>query len=309
MKPVGKDYLWGGNRLKTEYEKNFALTPLAESWECSVHTDGMSLISNGTKKGLTLKQALDEHPEYLGSKANGGMSILVKFIDAEQNLSVQVHPDDDYARIHEKDNRKTEMWYVLDAQPDSSLVYGFAHDITRERLRTSLIEGDLAKHLQKVPIRKGDVFFIPAGLVHAIGAGALIAEIQGSSNVTYRVHDYGRLGKDGKPRELHIQKTIDVMQMKASPPVRQQMRMVRYYPGCSRELLCRCQYFETKRIQISMATSFSVKATSFQVLLCLEGRRGIETDHSHKPLRLRKAIAFFYRQESADVISLEILNC
>lgn len=177
LKPVGKDYLWGGNRLKSEYGKNITLTPLVESWECSVHPDGLSVIATGSKRCLTLKEVLDEYPEYLGSKANGIMPILAKFIDAEQNLSVQVHPDDEYALAHEGDNGKTEMWYVLDALPGASLIYGFAHDVTKEQLQTSLEQGDIRKHLQKIPIHKGDVFYIPAGLVHAIGAGALIVEI------------------------------------------------------------------------------------------------------------------------------------
>lgn len=293
LKPVGKDYLWGGNRLKTEYGKNIDLTPLTESWECSVPPDGLSVIATGSKRSLTLKGILDEHPEYLGSKANGIMPILVKFIDTEQNLSVQVHPDDEYALTHEDDNGKTGMWYVLDALPGVSLIYGFAHDVTKELLQTSLEQGDFRKHLQKIPIHKGDIFYIPAGLVRAIGAGALIAEIQESSNVTYRVYDYGRIGKDGKPRELHIEKALDVMQMRASPPVRQQMRVIRYCPGCSREVLCRCRYFETERIQISMAISFSVNEASFQVLLCLDGRGGIETDHSPKPLRFKKGDCIF----------------
>lgn len=293
LKPAGKDYLWGGNRLNLEYEKNIKMTPLAESWECSIHPEGPSIIASGSFKGLTLKQVLDKHPGYLGSKANGAMPILIKFIDAGQNLSVQVHPDDTYAKENEGDNGKTEMWYVLDALPDSSIIYGFTHDITKEQLLASLKNGNFEKHLQKVPIRKGDVFFVPAGMVHAIGAGALIAEIQENSNVTYRIHDYGRLEKDGSPRDLHIEKAMNVMQMKAASPVRRHIRMVRYYPGCSRELLCRCQYFETERIQLRMEASFSVKDTSFQVLLCIDGCGQIETGHSHKPLMFKKGNCIF----------------
>lgn len=293
LKPVGKDYLWGGTRLKTEFNKDLDVTPLAESWECSVHPDGQSVVSNGDYKGRTLADVLSEHSDYLGTKTDGEMPILAKFIDAKLDLSVQVHPDDEYAREHEHQNGKSEMWYVLDALPGASLVIGFAHDVTEVQLRDAVEAGNLSKHLQKIPVKKGDIFFIPAGLVHAIGAGTLIAEIQESSNVTYRVYDYNRTDKNGKKRELHFDKALDVMNMRASPPVVQHARLLRYYPGCSREILCRCKYFETERIQVSKAFAFSVFNTSFQVLLCIDGSGGIETENIHKPLRFKKGDCVF----------------
>lgn len=273
LKPQGKDYLWGGTRLKSEYHKQIELEPLAETWECSVHPDGPSQVVNGQFAGVTLDKVLAEHPEYMGTKVDegAGFPILVKFIDAEKDLSVQVHPSDEYAREHEHQNGKTEMWYVMDAAPGAQLIYGFAHNVTAEQLRDAIQKGTLAKHLQRVPVHKGDVFFMPAGTVHAIGAGALIAEIQENSNVTYRVYDYDRVDKNGQKRELHFDKAIQVMDMQAAVDVRQKPRMVRYYPGCSREVLCRCQYFETERIDVRGEFSFSVLDTSFQVLLCLEG--------------------------------------
>ena len=211
LTPAGKDYLWGGNRLKTEFNKEIDLVPLAETWECSTHPDGPSVIVTGTHAGKTLAELLKEHPEYLGKHpgTEGELPVLIKFIDAKKNLSVQVHPDDDYARTYENGQLgKTEMWYVMDAAPDAQLVYGFNHDITKEQLRQSLKDGTVEKYLQKVKIQKDDVFFIEAGTVHAIGAGALIAEIQESSNLTYRLYDYNRVGKDGKLRELHIDKAL-----------------------------------------------------------------------------------------------------
>lgn len=293
LKPVGKDYLWGGNRLKTEYFKEISLEPLAESWECSIHPDGLSFVSNGENKNRTLANVLEQHPEYLGSKAHGEFPLLVKFIDAKLDLSVQVHPDDDYARLHENQNGKTEMWYVLDALPGASLVIGFAHDVTAEKLSDSIRKGDLGKHLRNIPVHKGDVFLIPAGQVHAIGAGVLLAEIQESSNVTYRVYDYNRLDRNGNKRELHFRKALDVMNMRASPPVRQPARLIRYYPGCSREIICRCRYFETERIQVSQAFSFSVYDTSFQVILCTDGSGGLESGDRHRPVRFKKGDCVF----------------
>lgn len=293
LRPIGKDYLWGGERLKTEYDKKISLTPLAETWECSTHPDGPSMIASGEHKGQTLDVILKAHPEYIGTKSYDQLPILVKLIDAEQNLSVQVHPCDDFAREHENQNGKTEMWYVLDAKPDASLVCGFAHDVTPEILKNAIETNTLEKHLQKVPIHKGDVFYIPAGTVHAIGAGALIAEIQENSNVTYRVYDYNRLDKNGNKRELHFDKAVQVLNMKTAADVRQKPRIVNYHYGCAREILCRCKYFEVERIQVNLGLDFTVRDTSFQVLLCIDGEGGILADDNIRPLRFKKGDCLF----------------
>lgn len=295
LQPCGKDYLWGGTRLRDEYGKKIDLTPLAETWECSVHPDGPSVIANGEFKGQTLAEVLKRHPEYLGSKVkNGELPVLVKFIDAKQDLSVQVHPDDEYAQEHEGDNGKTEMWYVIDAEEGASLIYGFKHKVTEEILRHALETGTLDKHLQKVEVHKGDTYFVPAGTIHGIGRGILIAEIQESSNVTYRVYDYDRVDKNGKKRELNFDKAVQVMDMNVAPDVKQNPRLIKHYPGCSRELLCRCKYFETERIQVSKGFSFTVRDESFQVLMCLDGYGQVETmDAEQKPMRFSKGETMF----------------
>ena len=274
--PAGKNYLWGGTRLKEEFGKDFDITPLAETWECSVHPDGLCLIINGFYKGKSLKEVLDKHPEYIGTKANGELPILVKFIDAKQDLSIQVHPNDEYAMKHEGQNGKTEMWYIIDADEEASIVYGFKHRMTKDILQHAIDKGDLEKHLQRVEVHKGDLFFVPAGVVHGIGKGILLAEIQENSNVTYRVYDYNRVDKFGKKRELHFNKAIQVMDMDVAPIIKPKKRCVRYYPGCSLEVLCRCSYFETERIQITEQFSFFVSNNSFQVLVCLDGYGKIE---------------------------------
>ena len=295
LQPCGKDYLWGGTRLRYEYGKKIDLTPLAETWECSVHPDGPSVIANGEFKGQTLASVLKQCPEYLGTKVkNGEFPVLVKFIDAKQDLSVQVHPDDEYAQEHEGDNGKTEMWYVIDAKEGARLIYGFKHRVTEEILRKAMETGTLDKHLQKVEVHKGDTYFVPAGTVHGIGAGILMAEIQESSNVTFRVYDYDRVDKNGKKRELHFDKAVQVMNMDVAPDVKQNPRLVKYYPGCSRELLCRCQYFETERIQVTKGFSFSVREESFQVLMCLDGYGQVESmDANQKPMRFSKGETIF----------------
>lgn len=293
--PAGKDYLWGGTKLRDEYGKKINLTPLAETWECSVHPDGPSIVADGEFKGMTLTEVLRIHPDYLGTKVKDGeLPVLVKFIDAKKDLSVQVHPDDEYARKHEHQNGKTEMWYVIEAEKGSSLIYGFKHKVSEEILKKAIETGSLDKHLQKTLVHNGDVLYVPAGTVHGIGAGTLIAEIQESSNVTYRVYDYHRLDKNGKKRELHFDKACQVMDMDVASEAKQKPRMVKYYPGCSREILCRCKYFETERIQITKGVSFTIRDESFQVLMCLEGDGQIETfDEEHKPVRFTKGETMF----------------
>ncbi|MGN0169691.1 MAG: mannose-6-phosphate isomerase, class I [Lachnospiraceae bacterium] len=295
LQPCGKDYLWGGTRLRDEYGKRIDLTPLAETWECSVHSDGSSIVANGEFKGQTLSTVLKHHPEYMGTKVkNGELPILVKFMDAKKDLSVQVHPDDEYAKEHEGDNGKTEMWYVLDADEGASLIYGFKHKVTEEILRHALETGTLDKHLQKVKVHKGDTFFVPAGTVHGIGKGILIAEIQESSNVTYRVYDYDRVDKNGKKRELHFDKAVQVMNMDVASDVKQSPRLVKHYPGCSQELLCRCKYFEAERIQVTKGLPFSVREESFQVLMCLDGYGQVEVmDAEQKPMQFSKGETMF----------------
>ena len=279
LKPVGKDYLWGGNRLNTDFAKEIAMSPLAETWECSTHPDGTSTVDSGEFAGRPLSDVLKEHPKFLGShpRTKDELPILIKLIDAQKDLSVQVHPSDEYAAKHENGSLgKSEMWYVLDAASDTKLVYGFYHDMDEEKLRASLISGTVEKYLQKVPVKKDDVFFIEAGRVHAIGAGALIAEIQESSNLTYRLYDYNRLDKNGKRRELHIDKVLAVADLKSSREPRQPLRVLRYQKGCARELLCRCKYFQVERMLLNtllygVAVPFQTGPNSFQVLLCTEG--------------------------------------
>ncbi len=279
LAPVGKDYLWGGSRLNDDFAKNIDMSPLAETWECSTHPDGASIVASGEFTGKTLRDVLKSHPEFIGThpETSGELPILIKFIDAKKDLSVQVHPDDEYAREHENGSLgKTEMWYVLDAAKGARLIYGFYNDTDEETIRRSLEQGTIEKYLRKVPIQKDDVFFIPAGQVHAIGAGALIAEIQESSNLTYRLYDYDRTDKNGNKRELHIDKALRVANLKRSGEPKQPMRVLKFRPGIASEFLCRCKYFEVSRLllnteRVRESVSIQAGSNSFRVLLCTEG--------------------------------------
>ena len=278
LRPTGKDYLWGGTRLNDEFVKDIPMEPLAETWECSTHPDGPSYALGGEFDGQSLSEILKARPDYLGThpESGGGLPILIKFIDAKRDLSVQVHPTDDFAAAHENGQRgKTEMWYVLDAAKDAKLVYGLRHDTDAEALRESIENGTVERHLQTVPIAKNDVFFIEAGTIHAIGAGALIAEIQQSSNLTYRLYDYDRVDKNGHKRPLHVQKALAAANLRSSTAPRQPMRVLHYRPGCASELLCRCRYFEVYRMLVNterrQTVAYRADAMSFRVLLCVDG--------------------------------------
>ena len=279
LHPAAKNYLWGGTRLNDDFAKHITCVPLAETWECSTHPNGVSIAASGEWIGMPLDEILKAHPEYLGEHAQGAtdLPVLVKFIDAKQDLSVQVHPSDEFAREHEGGQcGKTEMWYVMDAEPDSRIAYGLHHTVGREAFLRGIEDGSVEKYLQMMPVRKNDLFFIPPGTVHAIGAGCLIAEIQQNSNLTYRLYDYNRTDRNGNKRPLHLEKGLAVANLEAMPEPRQPMRLLRYSGGTASELLCRCRYFQVERVLVNteqqrdMAT-FQVPAASFEIFLFLNG--------------------------------------
>lgn len=277
LKPAFKDYLWGGDRLRSEYHKETDLSPLAESWECSTHPDGTSLALIDQKE-IPMTEVLKRHPEILGThpRTRDTLPILIKLIDAKKDLSVQVHPDDDYARIHEHGSLgKSEFWYVLEAEPGASLVYGFSQDVTEEQIRQGIADGTIQKYLQKVPVRRNDVFFVQAGTVHAIGKGIVIAEIQESSNLTYRLYDYNRRDRNGNLRELHIDKALDVLNLHSSAEPVQPMSLLNYQPGFASEFLTRCRYFQVERVLLNSEASevsYRTDSFSFKVLMCVQGQ-------------------------------------
>lgn len=280
LKPVGKERIWGGSRLNDDFAKNINIENLGETWECSTHIQGKSIVAEGQFKDMDLSEVLKLHPEYLGTRnyrEDGQIPVIVKLIDAKSDLSVQVHPTDDYAYKNENgENGKTEMWYVLDAKKDSELVYGFCRDMTRESLEKSLYNGNINKHLRRVKVKKDDLFFIQPGTVHAIGAGVLIVEVQQSSDITYRLYDYDRIDKNGKKRELHIKKAIDVVNLKGNAAPRQPMRILSYRNSTASELLCQCRYFKVVRYIVNtvhrgLLPEFKIGNLSFEILFCTKG--------------------------------------
>ena len=267
LSPAFKDYLWGGERLKHDFNKRCDLERVAESWELSAHKDGQSTVSEGPYAGYTLSEYLDA----LGKEALGTLAVgyeyfplLIKLIDAKSDLSVQVHPSDEYALSHEGEYGKTEMWYVLDCEENASLFYGFERPVTKEEYAAAIRDGRLTDILHRVQVKPGDVFFIPAGTVHAIGAGILICEIQQNSNTTYRVYDYNRRDKDGNLRPLHVEKALEVSCTQPSPPLPAMNDGVDV-------LLASCEYFHVRRLRVSDAYTLDVTTDSFVSLVVTGG--------------------------------------
>ena len=292
LSPAFKDYLWGGVRLKSEFNKQSSLDRVAESWELSAHKDGQSIVNGGIYNGMTLTQYISQ----LGKAALGKrcekydyFPLLIKFIDAKGDLSVQVHPSDDYALAHEGEYGKTEMWYILDCDEGASLYYGFVEDLSRETYEAAIKEGRLTELLNRVPVKRGDVFFIPAGTVHAIGAGILICEIQQNSNTTYRVYDYNRRDKDGNLRPLHVEKALEVSCLAKSPALPA-------IPDGADVLLAQCDYFEVRRLRFDGEGQVAVDEESFVSLVVTQGE-GI-LSYEGDTLRFAKGDSLFIPAQS-----------
>lgn len=265
LSPACKDYIWGGTRLKTEFKKGGNLEKVAESWELSAHKDGESVISGGEFDSLSFSQYIEKNgKECIGKNAEQFefFPILIKLIDAADNLSVQVHPSDEYALKNEGEYGKTEMWYVVDCEKDAFLYYGFSKKITKEEFRQRIENNTLLEVLNKVNIKKGDVFFIESGTIHAIGKGAFICEVQQNSNKTYRVYDYDRRDKNGNARELHIEKALDVTNLEPN----------REYKTDSPNILAKCRYFTVEKFESKDTGNIELDKNCFRSVVVLSGK-------------------------------------
>lgn len=269
-----KDYIWGGNRLREEYGKKLDSDRIAESWELSCHKDGQSVIDGGDFGGKTLSEYIEKKGKsVLGSNCERFeyFPILIKLIDAKDNLSVQVHPSNDYAMRVEGEYGKTEMWYIVDCNEGAELLYGFRHEISKEEFAERIRNNTLLEVTNNVPVHKGDVFFIESGTLHAIGKGILIAEIQQNSNTTYRIYDYGRVGADGKPRQLHVDKALDVTERIPPKYPTKAQGAPEKVEGGTRTLLRSCEYFNVNRLEPDGTMRLCADEKSFNSLLVLDG--------------------------------------
>ncbi len=269
---ITKSPLWGGRRLLDGWGMRADADTVGEAWMLSVRKNEKSVIQNGEAAGMTLEAYLSEHgPAAIGTAYRGGdFPLLVKLIDACDKLSVQVHPNDDYAARVENDRGKTEMWYIVEADKDAEIIYGLKDDISAEEFQRAVREGRLSETMHHCPVHAGETYFIPSGMLHAIGAGILIAEIQQNCDLTYRVYDYERRGADGSLRELHVDKALAV----TVPFTEDEVNAIRYEAGqADAETLAHCRYFRTRKLTITpdAPRTVTVDAASFAHILCLAG--------------------------------------
>lgn len=274
LKPAFKDYLWGGQRLVELFQKDSPYDVTAESWELSAHPDGQSRIYGGGFIGMPFGDFIKEY----GAKVCGWKSttferfpILIKFIDATNALSVQVHPFDDYAFVNEFEFGKNEMWYVMDAKPGAYLYCGFSRAVSKEEVKQRILENTIIEVLNKVEVNTGDVVFIPAGTIHAIGDGLLICEIQQNSNSTYRVYDYERCDASGNQRPLHIEKALDVISTEEYSKNKYGFEEAVIEGSTIRQKLCLCKYFECTKYNVQEKATLYLDDSSFASLVFLEG--------------------------------------
>ena len=284
LEPCYKEYLWGGRRLKREFGKTDAPEVTAESWELACHPDGVSRVAEGPFRGMTVAElgALDR-AGFWGSQCTGEeFPILVKMIDAEQKLSVQVHPSDETAEAGERG--KAEMWYIVDCQPQASLYYGFARRIDAQELLRRAEDGSICQVLNSVPVSRGDVFYILPGTIHAIGAGIVVAEIQQNSNTTFRVYDYQRRGTDGQLRPLHLERAAAVMDYTPVIPAECRVNSGVTFPEFSMSEMFSCKYFRAYRVDVRTCARLACDGKSFQHLQCVEGAGVIRCGGAEYPL-------------------------
>ena len=262
LQPCYKEYLWGGERLKKEYGKTDAPDVTAESWE---------LASNAAGSSLPLLTELERRAFWGTSCRSEEFPILVKLIDAAKPLSIQVHPSDETAVYELGERGKAEMWYIMDCKPQAFIYYGFSRKLDRKEFLRRAGDGSICEVLNKVPVSKGDVFCIQPGTIHAVGAGMVIAEIQQNSDTTFRIYDYGRVGKDGKPRALHLERAAEAVCCEPVVPAECKINSSVVFPEFQMTELFSCDYFRAWKIDLTSAATFLCDGTSFHHLLCVEG--------------------------------------
>ena len=289
FEPILKSMLWGGDKIIPYKGVESEMKQVGESWEISGVKDNESVVAEGVDAGMKLPELIARDKEALLGKKNFerfGMEfpLLIKFIDARQDLSIQVHPDDELAWERHQSKGKTEMWYVVDADPGSRLRSGFAKQVTPEEYEQSIADNTITDLLQEYDIHKGDVFFLPAGRIHSIGAGAFIAEIQQTSNITYRIYDFNRCDNTGKPRELHTELSKDAIDYTVLPDYRT------YYdaqPDQATQLVS-CPYFTTDIYRLTKEYDMPLaELDSFVILICTVGK-GTITDNDGNTMSIHQ---------------------
>jgi mannose-6-phosphate isomerase len=287
FRPIYKERIWGGDKLPAILNKQYSITHCGESWELSGVQDDISVVSDGYLKGNNLEELIEVYMgELVGEKVYDQFGtefpLLIKYIDANDRLSIQVHPDDELAKERHGAYGKTEMWYVVQADEGAELISGFNRNIDRDSYLIALQNGKLENLLQYDPVKQGDLFFIPAGRVHGIGKGIVVAEIQQTSDVTYRIFDYNRVDDKGNPRELHTELALDAINFRHFPKGNTD-----YHPKLNEPVeLVKCNYFTTNLIELtdSLERDFS-QLDTFVIYLCLEGGYTLQWESESVPVK------------------------
>lgn len=281
FKTIFKDKIWGGEKIRTQLKKDFGTLPnCGETWEISAVTGNVSVVSNGNLAGTNLAQLIKDHKsELIGDKVYGRFGeefpLLIKFIDANADLSIQVHPNDELAKARHNSFGKTEMWYVLQADEGSTLISGFNQQVDEKTYLSKLDSGSIKDILNEENVNTGDVFFLPAGRVHTIGKGLMIAEIQQTSDITYRIYDFDRVDGNGKKRELHTSEALAAIDYNVYPHYKTHYEK---NPDAINSVVS-CEYFTTNFIELSTALKRSYQEIdSFKILICVEGALTLDTE-------------------------------
>ena len=271
MQPVYKDYIWGGQRLRN-LNKISESARIAESWEISCNEAGLTTVANGIYAGKTLKSVVElSWEDFLGERyhRDSGFPLILKFIDAQKDLSVQVHPSEQTADVSKGEFCKSELWYIIDCEPDSYIYYGLKNDISKEEFLRRAQEKTICEVLNKIEVKKGEAYYIPAGVIHALGHGILVAEIQQNSNTTFRIYDYDRRDSLGNLRELHVERAKDVVCLeKMEPDVNLKENFTAF----------ECDYFKVKKEIINGRKVFENLEKKFSVVQIIFGKGKIESE-------------------------------
>ncbi|MDQ1911685.1 class I mannose-6-phosphate isomerase [Paenibacillus sp. GD4] len=286
FKPEFKERVWGGRALE-QFGFDLPEGHIGEGWMIGDHPNGTTSVMNGELAGLGLDQIREQYGEaFFGSKGfskkNGRFPLLIKLLDCNDDLSVQVHPNDDYERLQPGELGKTEMWYILDAKPGAKIIYGLKDGVTRESLAQAIEENRIMDCLNEISVAAGDSFYIPAGTIHALGAGVLVAEIQQNSDTTYRVYDYNRLGLDGKPRELHVEDSLNVTAYEGSGATYMKTDLSQDNSWLT---LADTPFFVTEKGHVEGSWSLQTTPESFLIHIICDGTGTIRWDGGEVPVK------------------------
>ena len=282
LQPDYKERVWGGQKLKEIFGKPIPYEHTGESWEVASHFQGCSIIKNGIYQGKTLKEVFENHKDELVGKGLAHMEkfpLLVKFLDAEEVLSVQVHPEDFYALKNENgEYGKAEAWYIIETEPSANLIVGLKDGITKEEFVKALQEERVNTVLNYIPVKKGDVIYVPSGLVHALGKGIVVVEVEQNSDVTYRIYDWGRVGLDGEKRELHVDKSLDVIDFCGKHAKKILQGEITYGEGYEKTHYITCSYFVLEKVRMKGQYYVKDKEDFFEIFCCLDGTMELLVD-------------------------------